>query len=281
MDGRLVRMQNRQREPHTWEQTMTEISRRLLLAGAAAAPFAGWVRIAHAGVPKEPAVFAKQIDDIITLDPGECYELSGIEMCTNIYDRLLRYEAEDLNKLVGGVAESWTVAPDGKTFTFKIRPTLKFQSGAPVTAEDAEFSLQRVVLMDKTSAFLLTQLGWSKTTVKDLVKGSGDTLVLQITADFAPSLVLNLMTSIVASVVEKKVALANETNGDLGNGWLKTRSASSGAFKLVAWKANESVSLEANPGFRLGAPPLQRVVVRHVPEPASQRLLLDKADADF
>ena len=138
---------------------MTEMTRRLLLATATAAPFAGWVRIADAAAPKDTAVFAKQIDDIITLDPGECYELSGIEMCTNIYDRLLRYEAEDLNKLVGGVAESWTVSPDGKTFTFKIRPNLKFQSGAPVTAEDVEFSLQRVVLMDKTSAFLLTQLG--------------------------------------------------------------------------------------------------------------------------
>src|SRR5258708_2224408 len=254
------------------ELTMTEMTRRLLLATAAAVPFAGWVRIADAAAPKDTAVFAKQIDDIITLDPGECYELSGIEMCTNIYDRLLRYEAEDLSKLVGGVAESWTVAPDGKTFTFKIRPNLKFQSGAPVTAEDVEFSLQRVVLMDKTSAFLLTQLGWSKATVKDLVKGSGDTLTARITENFAPSLVLNLMTSIVASVVAKKVALAHETNGDMGNGWLKTNSAASGAFKLVSWKANESVSLEANPGFRLGAPTINRMFALHVPEPASQRL---------
>src|SRR5262249_29423436 len=102
-----------------------------------------------------------------------------------------------------------------------------------------------------------------------------------ITADLAPSLVLSLMTSIVASVVEKKVALAHETNGDLGNGWLKTNSAASGAFKLVSWKANESVTLEANPNFRLGPPGMKRVVVRHVPEPASQRLLLEKADADF
>jgi len=226
---------------------MTEMTRRLLLAGTAAAPFAGWVRLADAATPKDTAVFAKQIDDIISLDPGESYELSGQEICTNVYDRLLRYEAEDLSKLVGGVAESWTVSPDGKTFTFKIRPNLKFQSGGPVTAEDVEFSLQRVVLIDKTPAFLLTQLGWSKATVKDLVK----------------------------------VALAHETNGDMGNGWLKTNSAASGAFKLVSWKANESVSLEAYPGFRLGAPPLKRVVVRHVPEPASQRLLLEKADADF
>src|SRR5437868_15378780 len=163
---------------------MTEMTRRLLLAGTAAAPFAGWVRLADAATPKDTAVFAKQIDDIISLDPGESYELSGQEICTNVYDRLLRYEAEDLSKLVGGVAESWTVSPDGKTFTFKIRPNLKFQSGAPVTAEDAEFSLQRVVLMGKTSAGPLTQLGWAERTVKDPVNGSRDTATLKITADF-------------------------------------------------------------------------------------------------
>ena len=50
---------------------MTEMTRRLLLAGAAAAPFAGWVRLADAATPKDTVVFAKQIDDIITLDPGE------------------------------------------------------------------------------------------------------------------------------------------------------------------------------------------------------------------
>src|SRR5476651_2170768 len=175
---------------------MTEITRRLLLAGTAAAPFAGWTRLVDAATPKDTAVFAKQIDDLISLDPGESYEISGGEICTNVYDRLLRYEAEDLSKLVGGVAESWTVSPDGKTFTFKIRPNLKFHSGAPVTAEDVEFSLQRVVMIAKTPAFLITQLGWTKDTVKDLVKASGDTLTAKITADLAPTLVLSLMTSI-------------------------------------------------------------------------------------
>jgi peptide/nickel transport system substrate-binding protein len=261
---------------------MTGMTRRILLAGTAAAPFAGWVRLAEAATPKDTAVFAKQIDDIITLDPHESYEISGGEICTNVYDRLLRYEAEDLTKQVGGVAESWTVSADGKTLTFKIRPNLKFHSGAPVTVEDVEFSLQRAVLLGKTPAFLFTQLGWTKDTVKDLVKASGsDTVTAKVVADFAPSLVLSLMSSIVASIVEKKVALAHEVNGDLGNGWLKTNSAASGAFRLVSWKANESVTLEANPTFRLGPPPLKRVVVRHVPEPASQRLLLEKADADF
>jgi peptide/nickel transport system substrate-binding protein len=48
---------------------------------------------------------------------------------TNVYDRLIRFEADDLTKLVGGVAADWVVSSDAKTFTFHMRPDLKFQSG--------------------------------------------------------------------------------------------------------------------------------------------------------
>ncbi len=257
------------------------MQRRLLLAAFAALPLAA-APAARAATPPDTVVIAKQIDDIITLDPGEDYELSGVEIATNVYDRLLRYEAEDVSKLVGGVAESWTVSPDGKVFTFKLRPGQVFQDGAPLTAEDAAFSLQRVVIMDKTPAFLLDQLGWTKDNVKDQVKATApDTLQFTITTELAPSLVLNLMTSIVASVVEKKVALEHEDKGDFGNAWLKSHSAASGPYRLVAWKPNESVILEANPKFRLGAPANRRVIVRHVPETAAQLLLLQKGDIDI
>lgn len=258
------------------------MSNRLKIAMLAAAlPLAFAVPAANAATPKDTLVIGMQIDDIITMDPGESYEISGQEMGTNIYDRLVRYEAEDLNKLVGGVALSWTVSPDAKTFTFKLRPGLKFASGAPVTAEDMAWSLQRVVLMDKTPAFLFTQLGWNKDNVKTLVQATDpQTLTFKITENFAPSLVMNLMSTLAASPIEKKVALANEVNGDLGNAWLKTHSAASGAYNLVAWKADESVTMEANPTYHLGAPHLKRVVVRHVPEPATQRLLLEKGDID-
>ena len=261
---------------------MIKLSRRQTLAAfTAMAPFATWSPQAEAATPRDALVVAKSIDDIITLDPGECYELSGIEVTTNLYDRILRYEADDLSKMVGGVAESWTVSPDGKTYTFKIRAGQKFMSGNPITAEDCAWSLHRVVIMNKTSAFLLTQFGWNKDNVKDLVQATDPgTLTFTVPAGYAPTLVLNMMTSIVASVVDKKVALANEKDGDFGNGWLKTNSASSGAYKLVAWKPNESVTLEANPGFRLGAPKLKRIIMRHMPEPGAQRLALEKGDVD-
>ena len=225
------------------------MSNRLrFVALAAALPLTFAITAAQAATPKETLVMAMDIADIITFDPGESYEISGQEMGANIYDRLVRYEAEDLDKLVGGVAESWTISPDSKTFTFKLRPNLKFANGDPVTADDMAWSLQRVVLMDKTPAFLFTQLGWSKDNVKTLVQATDEhTLTFKITEDLAPSLVMNLMSTFAASAVDKKVALSHEKDGDLGNGWLKTNSAGSGAYNLIAWKADESVTMEASP----------------------------------
>lgn len=237
---------------------------------------------ALAATPADTLVVAKNIDDIISLDPAEAYELSGIEMITNIYDRIMRFEADDVTKLVGGAAESWTISPDGKTFTFKLRPGMTFQSGDPVTAEDAAFSLQRVIKLDKNPAFLISQLGWTKDNVDSLVKAlDRSTLQITIDADFSPSLVLSLLSSVVGSIVEKKIALDHQVKGDLGNGWLKTNSAGSGPFSLKSWKADESVVMEAFPGYRGGAPAMKRVVVRHVPEPATQRLLLQNGDVDI
>ena len=91
---------------------------------------------AQAGPPKDTFVMAKDISDLITLDPAEVFELSGGEIIANIYDRLMMYEPEDLSTLVGGVAESWEVSNGGKTITFTIRPGQTFHSGNAVRAED-------------------------------------------------------------------------------------------------------------------------------------------------
>lgn len=236
---------------------------------------------AHADTPADTLVMAKNINDMISLDPAEDYELSGIEVIANTYDRIMRLEPTDINTLVGGAAESVTVSEDGKTFTFKMRGGMKFASGNPVTAADAAFSLQRVIKLEKTPVFLLTQLGWTKENVDQMVQATDEsTLKVTITEDFAPSFVYALLSSGVGSVVDMKLAMEHEKDGDLGYEWLKTNSAGSGAYTLKAWKPNESVVMEANPNYRGGEAKLKRVVIRHVPEAAAQRLLLEKGDID-
>ena len=260
---------------------ITKLGIAVGLAVGLALPF-GLVPGADAGTPTNTLVMAKNIDDIISLDPAQVFEFSGGEVIANVYDRVYMYEPEDLKKLVGGVAESHTASADGKTITIKIRPGLKFHSGNPVTAEDVAWSLKRVVILNLPPSFILTQFGWKKDNLDGLIKALDDsTLQLTITEDFSPGLVLNALSAGVGSVIDKKTAMSHEKDGDLGHTWLNTHSAGSGPFEVKAWKANESVVLVANPNYRHGAPKLKRVLLRHAGEPAAQRLLLEKGDVDM
>ena len=237
---------------------------------------------AWASTPKDTLVMAKNIDDIVSLDPAEAFEPTGNELVANLYDRLVGYEAEDVTKLVPAAAESYTVSDDGKTLTFKLRPGLKFASGNPVTAEDVAFSLQRAVILNLTPAFILSEFGWTLDNVKELVKAVDPrTVQLTITENYSPLFVLDCLASGVGSIVEKKAAMAHQVNGDLGNDWLKTHSAGSGPFKLKAWRESESVALDAVPGARTPPAQMKRVVIRHVSDAPEQRGMLERGEVDI
>src|SRR5262245_51079497 len=81
---------------------------------------------AFADTPANTLVVAKAIDDIVTMDPAEIYELSNSEIAVNVYDRLMGLEIGDMKTLVPTAAESYSVSDDVKTFAFKLRPNLKF-----------------------------------------------------------------------------------------------------------------------------------------------------------
>ncbi|MDF1585740.1 ABC transporter substrate-binding protein [Marinimicrococcus flavescens] len=261
---------------------MRKLKMGMLLLGAAALALAAGPREMLAATPADTLVMAKNIDDIISLDPAEVFEFSGGEVIANVYDRVMTYEAENPSVLTGGVAESWKAGDDGKTITIKIRPGLKFHSGNPVTAEDVAFSLQRVVKLDKSPAFILTQLGWTAGNVEEMVKATGpQTLVLTTNGEFGPSFVLNCLSAGVGSVLDKKTVMAHAEGDDLGHAWLKSHSAGSGPFALRAWRANEAVTLDAFGDYHLGVPKMKRVAIRHIPETSAQRLLLEKADVDI
>ncbi len=236
----------------------------------------------QAATPKDMLVIASRIDDITTFDPAQSFEFSGSDVIRNVYGRLVNFNPADLDAgYEPELADSWTVSEDGKTITFTISEGKKFHSGNPVTAEDVEFSLRRAVLLEKTPSFILTQFGFNKDNVEQTIKADGNTVSIVTDKKYATSFVLNCLTATIGAIVDKKTVMANEVDGDMGNEWLRTNSAGSGAYKVVSWKANESVTLQANEDFHLGAPAMKRVIVRHIQESATQRLLLTKGDIDI
>ena len=61
------------------------------------------------------------------------------------YSTLLKYEQYKYPNIVGDLAESWTVSPDQMTFTFKLRPNIKFHDGSKLTSEDVKASYERIM----------------------------------------------------------------------------------------------------------------------------------------
>jgi peptide/nickel transport system substrate-binding protein len=250
----------------------------------AAALLTGWLGgPAGAATPKDTVVMAKQIDDIISMDPAESFEFSGSEAIGNIYERLIGYDLKNVSQLKGELAESWSVADDGKTYTFKMRKGPKFHSGNPVTAKDAAYSLQRAVALNKSPGFILTQFGFTKDNMAARIRAVDDqTLVIETADAVAPTFFYYCLTAVVGGIVDSKVVQGHDKGGDFGNEWLKTNSAGSGRFKLVSWKPNESYTLaRADDYWGAGKAIPRRVVVQHIPEPATQRLLLEKGDVDY
>ena len=225
------------------------LTRRTLLASSAATLAApAVVTGARAATPKGVAVMAKQIDDIVSFDPAESYEFSNNEVDANCYRRLVRPDLNDATKIDGDLAESWEVSKDGLTFTFRLRPGVVFDFGKPLTAHDAAFSLQRVVKLNKTPGFIITQFGFTADNVEKLVRALDDTtLEMKLPEAQATSFVLYCLTANVGSVVDTATVMAHQTNGDMGNAWLKTRTAGAGPYRLTEWAASDHVTVDVNP----------------------------------
>ena len=256
-----------------------KIYRQAILAAmlSAAAPFSA----AIAATPADVLVVAQNIDDIVAIDPAQAYEFSSGEFVTNVYDRLVQYDAEDIETLAGGLASEWTVDEAAKTITFTLRDGVTFHSGNPLRPEDVIYSFKRVVVLNKAPAFILTQLGWTPENIEQMVTAGDGTVTIKYEGDFSPNFVLNVLAARPASVVDAATVMAHETDGDMGNAWLNANTAGTGPFKLRVYRPGEILTTDANPDYFNGAPKIKSVIIRHVAEAATQQLLLESGDVDM
>lgn len=260
-------------------------TRRLLLGAAGLSPllWSAAFAPAFAQAPKDVLVMGWQIDDIVSCDPQESFEFSAQEVLGNVYERLVLPDLKEPTTIKGELAESWETSADGLTTTLRMKQGRKFASGNPVTAEDAAFSLQRAVVLNKAPAFILTQFGFTPANAAERIRATDpNTLVLQVAeGSGAPSFLLFCLSALVGAVVDKKAVMARAQGDDLGNAWLKAgNSAGSGPFQLRGWRASENVTLDPNPNHP-NPPKLRRLIALHRPDPSAQLLGLQRGDIDI
>ncbi len=234
-----------------------------------------------AAQPPQVLVVAQSLDDIVSLDPAEGYELSSMQAFTSLYQRLVQPDPDHPESILAtGLVAGWQAGPG--SLSFELRPDAVFASGHSVRPEDVIWSLGRAVKLNLSPAFILNSLGWTAATVdRHLVKVDEHHVRLTWDAPVGASFVLSVLGATVASIVDAREVASHAETGDLGNRWLHDHSAGSGPFKIRRYIPHEALVLDANPLSPGDAPRLKTIVFRSVPDAATRELLVRVGDADI
>jgi peptide/nickel transport system substrate-binding protein len=202
--------------------------------------------------------------EAVGLDPHVVTAFSSMRRIDLLYNRLVRLDENFV--VVPDLAESWDI-PDNLTYVFHLRKGVKFHNGREMTAEDVQYSLNRI-LDPKTASPGKSYI--SLVSSIDVV--DRNTVKLHLSAPLAS--LLDGLTSDNCSIVAKEVVEAN------GN--LQKVDAGTGPFMLKEWVADNSMTLVKNPNyFEKGAPFLDKVIFRVIPEQTSLLAGVRSGDLDM
>ena len=104
--------------------------------------------VAHAaeGPPRRGGVLLAVIGaDPPSLDPHQESTFANIELVAPLYSTLLQLDPYHYPKIIGDLATEWKIAPDGLTYTFKIRQGVQFHDGSPLTAADVKATYDKII----------------------------------------------------------------------------------------------------------------------------------------
>lgn len=203
--------------------------------------------------------------EVLTLDPIKTVYGPDILIQGMMFARLLHANA-DRTEVGAGLAESWDISEDGKTYTFHLRAA-KFSDGTPITAEDVAFSWNRM-RFQKDSAYAAPFQPLTKIDATD-----AKTVVMTLDRKFTPFLTLAEIwnTGIVPKAVVEKM-------GD--EAFAKTP-VTSGPFKFVEWLPGDRVVLAKNEHYyREGEPKIDGLEFRYVPDDNTRVSMLQAGELD-
>jgi len=209
------------------------------------------------------------------------------QIAVNLYDRLLGYGTKtlddgtmmyDYQKLEPEAAESWEVAPDGMSITFKMREGATFWDGTPITAHDVKWSFDRAVSL---GGFPTVQMKAGSLEKPEQFEAVDDkTFVIKLLRK--SKLTLPDLGVPVPIIFNSKVAKAKATADDpWATEFLHRTPAGGGAFMLERWDPGQQTVYTRYDGWKNGElPGVKRVIIREIPSASTRRALLERGDAD-
>jgi peptide/nickel transport system substrate-binding protein/oligopeptide transport system substrate-binding protein len=202
-------------------------------------------------------------------------------MIKSLFDGLMDYDPGTTN-LRPDLAESYEISPDGKVFTFKLRPGVKFNNGREMTSADVKYSLDRVTnpaTQSPGAGFFGSIAGYEDVASGKATSLSGvttpDPLTVKIELSRPDATFLHVMGLNFASVVAKEAV--EEFGADFGKHPMGT-----GAYSLAEWTTGQRLVFQKNPNYwRQGVPFLDTITFEIGQEPIVALLRLQKGEVDI
>ena len=218
---------------------------------------------------KPPAAPAEQVfrfrlhEDPPTLDPALTNDQFSEAIVLNVHRGLVELDPGTL-EIRPAVAESWTISPDGRTYTFRLRDGAAFHNGRKVTSADVAYSFERILRKETNSPrrFLLEPIEGAKEftegtspSIAGMSTPDERTVVLRLAKPFAPF--LSQLTMANSAIVPREVY------EDAQKGYLRAP-VGCGPFRFSRWEQGNFIELLAFDRYYGGRPALDRVVVRMI-----------------
>ena len=185
-----------------------------------------------------------------TVDPHKTSTVYEAHVLRDLFEGLVMQDAKA--ELIPGVAESWTVSDDGKTYTFKLRENAAWSDGSPVTAEDFVYSFRR--LEDPATGAEYASMLYPIANAEEVNSGKAkpeelgvkavDARTLEVTLKAPTPYFLEMLTHQAAYPVNKAAI------DSMGADWIKPgKLVSNGAYTLAEWVPNDHIKMVKNPKF--------------------------------
>jgi peptide/nickel transport system substrate-binding protein len=258
--------------PIGWPRRLTAAALALTAALLAAAALnAGRVALASEASPAAPGHVTLRVgwtSDPDSLNPFVGWASASFEVWSLNYDQLVGWDPEDFSADDSGLATSWEVSPDGKTYTFHLRKGVKWQDGVPFTADDVAFTYNYIVKNDMY-AFSIGTAGIEEARVVD-------PLTVQIVCRRPKADLLRIWVPILPEHVWAKVP-PKKAGEDFVNA---TPIVGTGPFQTVKFKKGDYVRMVADPDYYRGAPHIDDVIFQTYQNPDTMTADLEAGTID-
>jgi peptide/nickel transport system substrate-binding protein len=224
----------------------------------------------------------------VNLDAGNATDGNSIVVQEQIYDGLLSHKP-GTTEVAPALAMQWSVSPDRKTWTFKLRPGVTFHDGTPLTAAAVKFNLERwwnpahpqgFRTAGKTYEAWQQLFGGFKGDAESLVQAirTPDAMTVQIVLKqpFAafPNAVGSSFFGMASPAAVQKAGAAYGTAGSIAVG--------TGPFRFQEWRTGDRIVLTKNPKYwQPDRPKVAQLVIRFITDPAARLAQLRAGQVDF